>query len=275
MMKKIAAAAIIVFVWGAIFGGVWAGVDPGARDSIWIDDVAWNGDTAFVTTLYTQTDSELKQATIVLAWSSSEIQIDAVTLEGSRWQAQVDGDSGIFVATQGLVDGVPSPVHYNISFLPFGSLLPTGSGAACTIHWSRTGGTASEGTITIDSSTTTSGGGAVVNSTLFGTSADPVDNYVPAFAVGTITVLPCDCPYQADYDQDMFITSLDLAVQIDILFASHPDPEDPDCPASRTDFDCDGFPTPLDLSSMIDYLFASGSGPCDPCDCVSYPDNCP
>jgi hypothetical protein len=273
MMKKFAAAIAVIFVWGAAFGGAWAGVDPGARDSVWFDDVDWNGDTAFVTTLYTETDSELKQATIILTWSSSEIQIDSVSLIGSRWAAEVD--SGIFVSTQGLVDGVPSPVHHNISFLPFDVLLSTGSGAVCTIHWSRSGGTASEGTITIDSSTTTSGGGAVVNSTLFGTSADPDDNYVPAFAAGAITVLPCDCPHQADFDEDNFLTPLDLGTLIDVLFAGFPDPQDPDCPATRTDFDCDGFSTPLDLGNLIDHLFASGPGPCDPCACASYPDDCP
>ena len=251
-----------------------AGPDPGARDSIWFDEVEWNGDSVFATTLYTVTDAELKQATIILTWSTPEIEIDSVSLAGSRWASQVTDPNGIFVATQGMIGGVPSPVHYNISFLPFGALLATGSGAACTIHWSRTGGIATEGIITVDSSTTTSGG-SVQNTTLFGTSASPDDNFVPGFNAASITVNPCACPFQNDYDADGFVTSLDLAALIDVLFAGDPEIQDPLCPAGRGDFDCDGFPTALDLGGVIDHLFAGGTAPCQPCDCVSYPDTCP
>jgi hypothetical protein len=53
-------------------------------------------------------------------------------------------------------------------------------------------------------------------------------------------------------------------VMIDILFAGHPDVQDPGCPSPRADFDCDGFSTALDLAGLIDHLFAGGSGPCDP-----------
>jgi hypothetical protein len=75
----------------------------------------------------------------------------------------------------------------------------------------------------------------------------------------------CDCPYQSDFDEDGFLTALDLSAMIDILFAGDPDVQDPDCPYPRADFDCDGFSTALDLSGLIDHLFASGPGPCDPC----------
>jgi hypothetical protein len=99
----------------------------------------------------------------------------------------------------------------------------------------------------------------------------------PSFTKGEITIeSACNCPYQGDYDEDFFITPLDLARMIDILFAGAPDIQDPDCPTTRSDFDCDGFATPLDLAAMIDYLFASGPGPCDPCLCVPvFPDDCP
>jgi hypothetical protein len=100
---------------------------------------------------------------------------------------------------------------------------------------------------------------------------------VPSFVKGVITIGPsCACPYQGDFDADGFVTSLDLAAIIDILFASAPDPQDPDCPATRSDLDCDGFATPLDLTAIIDHLFVSGSAPCDPCECIpDYPDDCP
>ena len=274
IMRKLALVTIVVFVCCASAGSAVAGADPGARDSIWFDDVEWNGDSSFATTLYTETDDALKHATIVLTWSTSEMQVDSVSLIGSRWASQVDGDSGVLVATQGLISGVPSAVHYDISFLPFGPLLTAGSGAACTIHWSKTGGMVSGGVIAVDSSTTTSGG-SVQNSTLFGTSALPDDNFVPAFAPASVTVNPCSCPLQNDFDDDSFLTALDLGGLIDILFAGVPEPTVPTCPAGRADFDCDGFPTALDLGELIDHLFAGQPGPCDPCACVSYPDDCP
>jgi hypothetical protein len=79
------------------------------------------------------------------------------------------------------------------------------------------------------------------------------------------SVTSCWCPYQSDFDEDGFLTSLDLSAMIDILFAGDPDIQDPDCPNPRADFDCDGFSTSLDLSGLIDHLFVSGPGPCDPC----------
>jgi subtilisin family serine protease len=82
----------------------------------------------------------------------------------------------------------------------------------------------------------------------------------------TVTVLDgCLCQFQGDFDDDAFITSLDLSSIIDILFASGTDPQDVGCPTTRGDLDCDGFTTSLDLSVIIDHLFAGGLGPCDPC----------
>jgi hypothetical protein len=76
----------------------------------------------------------------------------------------------------------------------------------------------------------------------------------------------CECLFQSDYDEDGFLTALDLAALIDVLFAGRPEVKDPICPTSRGDFDCDLFPTALDLGGLIDHLFAGGAGPCDPCD---------
>ena len=79
----------------------------------------------------------------------------------------------------------------------------------------------------------------------------------------------CDCPFQDDYDEDGFITALDLSSIIDVLFAGRPDVRDPACPTWRGDDDCDGFSTALDLSIKIDHLFAGGPPPCDPCQAPS------
>jgi hypothetical protein len=89
----------------------------------------------------------------------------------------------------------------------------------------------------------------------------------PDFVMSDMSGYPscCDCPNQADIEPDGFITPLDLAAAIDILFASGEDVRDGSCPSPRFDLDCDDFTTPLDLAKIIDHLFASGEGPCDPC----------
>jgi PKD repeat protein len=90
--------------------------------------------------------------------------------------------------------------------------------------------------------------------------------FAPIFNGGTLHVVPsCVCANQGDTEPDGFITSVDLAACIDILFAGSPDVQDIDCPTPRFDLDCDGFTTSLDLTVIISYLFESGPGPCDPC----------
>ncbi|HUT56661.1 MAG TPA: dockerin type I domain-containing protein [Phycisphaerae bacterium] len=70
---------------------------------------------------------------------------------------------------------------------------------------------------------------------------------------------------QGDIEPDGFLTALDLAACIDILFAGSPDVQDAGCPSPRYDIDCDGFSTAIDLAKLIDHLFAGGDGPCDAC----------
>jgi hypothetical protein len=75
----------------------------------------------------------------------------------------------------------------------------------------------------------------------------------------------CYCFYQSDFDEDGFITALDLGAMIDILFAGAEGIQDPGCPTSRADFDNNGFPDALDLGLLIDHLFVGGPPPCEPC----------
>lgn len=76
---------------------------------------------------------------------------------------------------------------------------------------------------------------------------------------------PCSCPYQCDYDEDGFLTALDMGHMIDVLFFGKVDITDPGCPTTRLDFDLDGFSTPLDLGKLIDHLFYGTGPPLDPC----------
>jgi len=75
----------------------------------------------------------------------------------------------------------------------------------------------------------------------------------------------CSCPFQADLDGDTFINAVDLAIEIDIVFFSAADIQDPDCPTTRADFNADGVPDAVDLALLIDHVFFSGSGPVSPC----------
>jgi hypothetical protein len=61
-----------------------------------------------------------------------------------------------------------------------------------------------------------------------------------------------------DLDDDGFITSLDLAALIDVLFQGADVPVPPD---ERADLNCDGFIDPLDLPIIIDHLFAGAPPP--------------
>jgi hypothetical protein len=58
---------------------------------------------------------------------------------------------------------------------------------------------------------------------------------------------------------------LDVGWLVDVLYAGHPEEQDPYCTTWRGDFDCDGSTTALDLSGLVDHLFINGQGPCDPC----------
>jgi hypothetical protein len=64
-----------------------------------------------------------------------------------------------------------------------------------------------------------------------------------------------------DLDDDGFITSLDLAALIDVLFQGAQVPVPPE---ERADLNCDGFIEPLDLPIMIDHLFAGEPPPVCP-----------
>jgi hypothetical protein len=63
---------------------------------------------------------------------------------------------------------------------------------------------------------------------------------------------------RGDFDSDGFLTAIDLAAMIDILFAGVPMPDPPEL----ADLNCDGFPDALDLGLIIDHLFAGGDAPC-------------
>jgi hypothetical protein len=241
-----------------------AGTDPGMRDTLWFDSVTWDGDTAFSTTMYTATDEALKHATIILGWSSPKIGIDSVSLIGSRWAAEVSGGNGFFVTDTGRVGGVKSATHYNISFIPFTTQLPTGSGPVCRIFWRRSGAVVTDPFIVVDSSATSSGTSSV-NTTMFGTSAQPAGNFVSVFKPDTIRVFKCLCPSQGDLTGDGVINVNDVLAVIRTAFSNGPDIHDPYCPRSRADVTGEGIVNVNDVLYLIKTAFSNGPAPVNPC----------
>jgi len=76
----------------------------------------------------------------------------------------------------------------------------------------------------------------------------------------------CECPWQGDYDADGFLTAVDLARLINIVYFGSIGTQDPDCPVRRGDLDFNGFTDTVDLALMIDHVFFGGPGPADPCE---------
>lgn len=264
MRRLLLTAGLSVILAASIGPTSFAGSDPGVPDTIWFDPVAWNGDTAFTMTMYTATDEALKQATIILTWNSTKIGIDSVSLGGSRWADEVSGGNGFFVADTGRIGGVISPTHYNLCFIPFATPLPTGSGAACRIFWRRTGPVVTDPIIVVDSSTTTSGTD-VRNTTLFGVSALPEGNFIPAFKSDTIRVSACVCDLQGDINADLVIDVFDVIDLIGVAFSGGVDPHDPFCPATRGDVNDDGATDVFDVIYLIATAFSGGAPPVNPC----------
>lgn len=88
---------------------------------------------------------------------------------------------------------------------------------------------------------------------------------VPSFTMGTVTILPCDCPWQGDINADGIINAVDVALQIQIRFFGGVDPRDPGCPTTRSDYTGEGLTNAVDLVRCINYVYVGGPGPVDPC----------
>lgn len=82
---------------------------------------------------------------------------------------------------------------------------------------------------------------------------------------GVGDVCDCSCPYQSDFDSNLLVDAVDLAITIDIVFFAAADIQDPLCPRTRADVSADGTADAVDLAILIDHVFFAGAGPNDPC----------
>ncbi|MBD3299209.1 MAG: S8 family serine peptidase, partial [candidate division Zixibacteria bacterium] len=140
---------------------------------------------------------------------------------------------------------------------PDGDPLPAGEGIVA-YFWVRSGFGNTDGQV------------EVVDSATFSTNdlrlTSEWASFKPQFSAGSITMYnPCDCPFQADFDENLTLDAVDLNAEIQALFFAGPDPQDPGCPTTRADFNNDTFPDAVDLNELIDHLFFNGPPPVDPC----------
>lgn len=96
-------------------------------------------------------------------------------------------------------------------------------------------------------------------------TANPGGAVIPAFSKSIVTVLPCDCPYQGDFNTDGLLDALDLNDMISVLFFSGSNPQDVACSTSRGDLDDNGYCDAIDLNLLIEHLYFGGPVPTDPC----------
>jgi hypothetical protein len=90
------------------------------------------------------------------------------------------------------------------------------------------------------------------------TSSDAVELEIPEGETEAVFDFEPEPVARGDIDGDEFLTAVDLALYIDILFAGSPLPD----PLQLADLNCDGQPDALDLAYLIDHLFAGGDPPC-------------
>ncbi len=81
----------------------------------------------------------------------------------------------------------------------------------------------------------------------------------------TVISADCNCPKQGDMNNDNVLDAVDLNLIILVLFFNGSDPQDPQCPITRSDINADSISDAVDLNLFILTLFFNGSPPVDPC----------
>ncbi len=92
-----------------------------------------------------------------------------------------------------------------------------------------------------------------------------VQAVTPVFQRGTVTIVPCNCPLQGDYDANEYIDIFDVLGSIYEAFSGGPSPWDETCTAQRGDVNCDGAVDVFDVIYLIAATLSGGPSPCNPC----------
>jgi len=96
---------------------------------------------------------------------------------------------------------------------------------------------------------------------------DATGDIVPAFVKGTITIGPCDCPLNGDWDCSGLINPVDVVWMVNYVYrASGQGPCNPGHCMQNGDVNCDGAINPLDVIYLAGWVYLPGKlPPCDPC----------
>lgn len=94
-----------------------------------------------------------------------------------------------------------------------------------------------------------------------------IGHITPAFIKGVVTIEPCDCPLNGDWDCSGLINPLDVVYSVNYVFRqSHHGPCNPGNCFQNGDVNCDGSINPLDVQYLIGWVYLPGHpAPCDPC----------
>jgi hypothetical protein len=90
---------------------------------------------------------------------------------------------------------------------------------------------------------------------------------VPAFIKGIVTVEPCDCPLNGDWNCDGRIDPLDVAYMVNYVYRAFDQrPCNPGNCFQNGDVNCDHQIDPLDCAYLAAWVYRPGTPPpCDPC----------
>ncbi len=90
---------------------------------------------------------------------------------------------------------------------------------------------------------------------------------VPAFIKGIVTVEPCDCPLNGDWNCDGRIDPIDVVYMVNYVYRTFgQEPCNPGNCFQNGDVNCDHYIDPLDCVYLVAWVYRPGTPPpCDPC----------
>jgi len=96
---------------------------------------------------------------------------------------------------------------------------------------------------------------------------DNINTVVPVFKKGTVTIDPCDCSMNGDWNCDGRINPIDAVYIVNYVYLQAPQgPCNPGHCFQNGDINCDGNINPADVVWLAGYIYRPGfPHPCDPC----------
>jgi len=104
------------------------------------------------------------------------------------------------------------------------------------------------------------------NRTLYFGLCDEVATVEPSFTKGIVTIRPCDCSLNGDFNCDGARNPLDVVLMVNFVYLQlWMPPCDPGSCFQNCDINCDGVINPVDLVLLVNFVYLNLDPPCDPC----------